>query len=567
MASMNAYAALGRRVAAHPVAEAPQAAVRAQRRPACSAKPQPAARQQQAAARIAPSSQAARRSVAALAAQTSGAVVTSPRLPLPEGVSEELLRERSAAGQAAREAALDGAVMLFVCAGYGKKRFIYEKARSLGMKAILVDSPNHWGKDCVGEAFDAFIPVDLSKDADTVLKEITAIHAKLVEEYGAVHGICSFSDLAQPLVARLCAQLGYPANSVESVNCARNKDLTRQALQDAGVPTPSHMLITSPVQLADAATHVGFPSVLKPVGGSESIGVVRVDNETQLAECYEQLQAMMRATAYKDGSLSTFDEESDAEGSANAALEFFTDLMLEQYMDGAEVDVDIVMSNGEVVYANVVDNWPTFEPWFQETGTNVPSTLSAEKQEELIAMSKRSLEAMGLTMGVQHTELKYTSRGARLLEINPRMGGKCVHIENVLSTGVCMVVEQLLASCGLPNNPPAAAEPLNHIGEYSINAPRSGVLADHTFLEKWVDHPDVVYCRPLSAVGARLRCPEDGFPTWIAEVMVRKPTVEEAIEFVKSIHDDICAHVNIITPEDALGLDVPELVASGEVSD
>ena len=144
-----------------------------------------------------------------------------------------------------------------------------------------------------------------------------------------------------------------------------------------------------------------------------------MDNEAQLAECYEQLQAIMRATAYKDGSLSTFEDESDAKGSvsgagrgggggagwrgccprcasrrgrgggtrqanllrhsfcppppppgaqANAALEFFTDLMLEQYMDGAEVDVDIVMSGGEVVYANVVDNWPTFEPWFQVGG-------------------------------------------------------------------------------------------------------------------------------------------------------------------------------------------------------
>lgn len=262
-----------------------------------------------------------------------------------------------------------------------------------------------------------------------------------------MHGICSFSDLAQPLVARLCAQLGYPANSVEAVACARNKDLTRLALAAAGVPTPAHMLITAPGQLGDAAAAVGFPSVLKPVGGSESIGVVRVDSPEQLAESYEKLQALLRATAYKDGSLSTFEDETDTEGSvsagllccvlclccacaacwiwaglccvlhaspgrrrrwgssrgattmgprqrhrcaqplptprarsclprtlptslyplqANAALEFFTDLMLEQYLDGPEVDVDIVMGlGGEVVYANVVDNWPTHEPWFQ----------------------------------------------------------------------------------------------------------------------------------------------------------------------------------------------------------
>ena len=132
-----------------------------------------------------------------------------------------------------------------------------------------------------------------------------------------MHGICSFSDLAQPLVARLCAQLGYPANSVEAVACARNKDLTRQALAAAGLPTPAHMLIQQPGQLAEAAATVGFPSVLKPVGGSESIGVVRVDSEEQLGESYAQLQALMRATAYKDGSLSTFDDEDQAQGSVS----------------------------------------------------------------------------------------------------------------------------------------------------------------------------------------------------------------------------------------------------------
>ncbi len=92
----------------------------------------------------------------------------------------------------------------------------------------------------------------------------------------------------------------------------------RARVQDAGVPTPLHMLIQRPGQLKEAAETVGFPSVLKPIGGSESIGVVRVDDEAQLADCYEQLQATMRATAYKDGSLSTFDDETDAEGSVSS---------------------------------------------------------------------------------------------------------------------------------------------------------------------------------------------------------------------------------------------------------
>lgn len=127
-------------------------------------------------------------------------------------------------------------------------------------------------------------------------------------------GICSFSDLAQPLTARLCDALGYPGNSVESVAKARNKDLTRQALRDAGIPTPGHMLISSPEQLETAADVVGFPAVLKPVGGSESIGVVRVDGVDDLRAGYDKIQATMNNTCYKDGCLSTMDDEEETVG-------------------------------------------------------------------------------------------------------------------------------------------------------------------------------------------------------------------------------------------------------------
>lgn len=31
--------------------------------------------------------------------------------------------------------------------------------------------------------------------------------------------------------------------------------------------------------------------------------------------------------------------------------------MLEQYLDGPEVDVDLVFNQGEVVYGGITDNW------------------------------------------------------------------------------------------------------------------------------------------------------------------------------------------------------------------
>lgn len=39
---------------------------------------------------------------------------------------------------------LAGSVMVFVTAGYSGKRFIFEKAHSLGVKSIVLDAPDRW---------------------------------------------------------------------------------------------------------------------------------------------------------------------------------------------------------------------------------------------------------------------------------------------------------------------------------------------------------------------------------------------------------------------------------------
>ena len=44
-------------------------------------------------------------------------------------------------------------------------------------------------------------------------------------------------------------------------------------------------------------------------------------------------------------------------------------------------------------------------------------------KQELMSLAVESVHALGLTLGVFHAELKYTSRGPRLIEVNCRMGG------------------------------------------------------------------------------------------------------------------------------------------------
>lgn len=46
---------------------------------------------------------------------------------------------------------------------------------------------------------------------------------------------------------------------------------------------------------------------------------------------------------------------------------------------------------------------------------------------------------------------------------------------------------------------------------------------------------------PLSPLAGRLQviCVEDGMPEWICEICVCRPTVRDAIEFVKQVEKDI----------------------------
>lgn len=90
---------------------------------------------------------------------------------------------------------------------------------------------------------------------------------------------------------RLANQLPFthpppPSPSSPTTNA---QHATREIMQAAGLPTPKHYKISSPEDVAAAAAHVGFPSVIKPISGAASIGVIRVNDEEHLRTAYERV--------------------------------------------------------------------------------------------------------------------------------------------------------------------------------------------------------------------------------------------------------------------------------------
>ena len=95
---------------------------------------------------------------------------------------------------------------------------------------------------------------------------------------------------------------------------------------------------------------------------------MRVDSYEDLQRCYQKVTKDLSSARIVAGALQQGDDEAGEEAQGKASSWIRTTIMMEEYLDGPEVDVDLIMSEGEAVYGAVTDNWPTVEPYFLETG-------------------------------------------------------------------------------------------------------------------------------------------------------------------------------------------------------
>lgn len=453
----------------------------------------------------------------------------------------ELVEAKSREGQTLRRKLLEGATIVFFTAGYAGKRFIYERAMQLGVKSVIIEHPDSWAKSLVDEGVIAkFIPIDMSQDAETVFQQsLDAIRALGKDPLTLDADACvTFCELSVPVVARLCEVLGLPGHRPEAVDKARDKHRTRAEMKKAGLPTPKNILIHSEQELAEAERAVGFPAVLKPISGAASLGVKKVSSSEELRKGYAEVVGELSKLVVSSGAL-TQDDGSGKGVRAETAMD--CTILLEQYLDGGEVDVDVVMSGGEWRYAAVTDNGPTLEPYFNETWAVCPSILPSKQQKELKELAVDTLNCLGFTEGVFHVECKYTSHGPQLIEVNARMGGGQVHECNLRVWGVDLVEETLFAAAGIPCRPfiPSKDPPGGGVAYCDINAEQSGILQNLDFLASLQQKDGIIWAKPYVKAGTQVVGPQDGLPTWIAEIVVQRRNANEALAYLQKIQDEI----------------------------
>ena len=450
-------------------------------------------------------------------------------------------------------AALNGKVVVFVSPGYPGKRFVFDKANELGVRSVVIDSPGSWTDDLKSSGvIERVIEVDMGSDEESVFK--ACVNA--LSELPHIDGICTFVELSAPLTAKLCEHFDVPGHSVASVAAARDKHMTRKAVACTASTSQysiKNFLIRegSRDELQLAAEHVGFPAVLKPVSGAASLGVQKVTSMEELVATYQIISDLVSELIVSSGALERkvrlVSEETDASSSSpdqfqsNVSSLSNTSIVLEEYISGQEVDIDMVISEGRITFCEVSDNGPTVEPYFGETYNNCPSLLSESDQAALEDMAfKIATDALGFRAGVFHIEGKMSPHGPRLIEVNCRMGGGPIRAVHLARSCVDLVVEQLLISVGLPAIPepkPKSERPC--IGFVDVNATRSGSVSTIDFIEGIRHREGMIYCTPYVAVGEHIIGPEEGQPTWLAEAVFTRSSPEEASRDAQSVYHEM----------------------------
>jgi D-alanine-D-alanine ligase len=418
---------------------------------------------------------------------------------------------------------LKGKRLLVVNTGNRKKRFTLKRLRDLGCELLVLNATENWGS-----AYAAHWILADTNDHSAALravKDFFTEHPDLGPD-----GVITFWEDDVLLTSRIRDRLGLIGIPYDVARLARDKHLFRAFCSEHGLPTPGHALIEDEADPAEAVAALRFPLVVKPVYGASSAYVVRVNNAQELQETVEYLR-------------------NNISSEVESALSVSSAIMAEEYIDGNEVDIDLLLQNGKVKFWSMSDNDATREPFFVETGQCIPSRLSSSQQQELVAMAEEMLERLGVQDGCIHFEAKYGSRGPMPIEINLRMGGDEVYFFVKSAWGVDLIelaakvmVGQYVKRIAKPDRPKKFLS-----GKYFL-PPYSGVLTGLS-LPKKVKDGDLQF---FKQVGDAVLAPPVGYE-YLGWTFAEADTLGEAEEKVERVMGSVDLEIAKFSRGSSLG--------------
>lgn len=286
---------------------------------------------------------------------------------------------------------------------------IIKKAKELGYELAVVD----YNDQAVGIPY-----ADKFYHASTIDEEAVIAAAM---DYKP-NGITTVqTDMPMRAIAAACTALGIAGINSETALKATDKEKMIQAFKQHNISSPWYCVLTEKENTSRIKGMLNFPCIVKPADNSGSRGVSLVHSECEIEKALEYSR----------------------KNSRNGRV------IIEEYMQGPEVSVEVLMVDGKANILAVTDKLTTGAPHFVELGHNEQSRLEKENIEAIKNLAGSALKAIGVDNGPGHVEIIVTNEGPKMVELGARLGGDFITTDLVpLSTGIDMLALVLKLACG-----------------------------------------------------------------------------------------------------------------------
>ena len=292
------------------------------------------------------------------------------------------------------------------------------------MKRLLIIGASHLQLPAIQKAKEMGLyvgVVDFNPDAVGISAADEYFNISTIDEEGVYQAARKFradgimtlaTDMPMRSVAYAANKLGLVGISYDTAIKATDKGEMIKAFEASNVEHPWYYILSSLDELETVENRITFPCISKPVDNAGSRGVMLVHSRGELNE------------AVKYSSLN----------GRNGGV------IIEEYLEGSEVSVEIIVVDGTVHILQITDKLTTGAPHFVEMGHSQPSQLEDENIDAIRDLAVRAVRAVGINNGPAHVEIMLTKKGPRMIELGARMGGDCITTHLVpLSTGIDMI--------------------------------------------------------------------------------------------------------------------------------
>lgn len=253
------------------------------------------------------------------------------------------------------------------------------------------------------------------------LEEVVDYCSSLKKDFElcAVGSVYEYSTLVAAKAAR---KLNLPGPDPESVAICRTKSSTRKILNKFPDLNPKNRVVTSANEAIKASNEIDYPVIVKPTSLTGSAFVRLCKNAEEVKD---QVDLILGLGSYMHITLEP-------------------SILIEEYIDGPEFSVEVM--DGSIIGITKKHLGPP--PYFVEIGHDFPASISLDQTAQISKIVIKALQAIGLTWGAAHVEVRIGPNGPRIIEINPRIAGDRIPELIKLAYGTDMIEANILALLG-----------------------------------------------------------------------------------------------------------------------